>query len=231
MARTTPLPYFGLPPREYDPVYFSEVTRAFATYMQQASAPGPMHFQQGGDSATQAGVMLWDAANGYPVVSKGGEWREVVLADGYARLERTTDVSAAAADTAYAIEYGAPTLASSISLDGTDATRIVFEEGGLFLLAFTAQISSTSSSTVEFRFWPRLNGTDAPGATILAKLHQNDASTVVSRTTIFTVSAGDYLQVMWAVDGTAGHLLAAPATAYAPAAPSTTLAIERIRAG
>ena len=182
------------------------------------------------DTPSQDGIILWDAENEYPVVARDGVFRQVVLADGYARLSRDSDVTAAAADTAYAIEYDAPTLAEGIALDGTDATRIVFNEGGVFLLSFTAQISSTSGSTVSFRFWPRINGTDQAGSTILAKLHQNDASTVVSRTSLFDVSAGDYLQVMWAVDGTAGHLLAAPATAYAPASPSTTLSIERVQA-
>lgn len=182
------------------------------------------------DIPAEDGVFLFDREQKVPVVSVDGVFRQVVLADGYARLGRATDVTAAAADTAYAIEYDPPTLAEGIALDGADATRIVFGEGGIFLLSFTAQVSSTSSSTVSFRFWPRINGTDAPGSTILAKLHQNDASTVVSRTSLFDVSAGDYLQVMWATSSTSGKLLAAAATAYAPASPSTTLSIERIRA-
>lgn len=231
MARTAPLPYFPLPPRDYDPVYFSELTRAFATYMQQVSGPDTLHRLRSGDAASVDGIVMWDPTNGYPVVSKDGAWRQITLADGYARLLRGTDVTAAAADTAYAVEYDTPTLASGVSLDGTDPTRIVFAEGGLFLLEFTAQISSSSASTVTFRFWPRINGADVAGSTVLAKLHQNDASTVVSRAMIFEVAADDYLQVMWATSSTSGSLAAEPATAYAPAAPSTTLAVERIRAG
>ena len=185
-------------------------------------------FKKANSSADENGVLLWDNTNGYPVVSKDGVWRQIVLADGYAFLGQDADITAALADTAYAITYDTPPMANGISL-GTPASRIVFAESGTYLLAFSAQITSTSSSTVEFRFWPRINGVDVTGSTIRANLHQNDASFVVSRSAIFQMSAGDYLEVMWAVDSTSGYLQAAPATAYAPAAPSTSLSITRIR--
>lgn len=185
-------------------------------------------FRDASASASENGVLLWDNTNGYPVVSKDGVWRQIVLADGYAFLGQDNDVTAAAANTAYAITYDTPPMASGISL-GTPASRIVFAESGTYLLAFSAQITSTSSSTVEFRFWPRINGSDVAGSTIRANLHQNDASFVVSRSAIFQMTAGDYLEVMWATDSTSGYLQAAPATAYAPAAPSTSLSITRIR--
>jgi hypothetical protein len=179
--------------------------------------------------ASQDGIIMWDDVNEYPVVSKGGEFRQIILADGYAFLGQDADITAAAANTAYAITYDTPAMSSGISL-GTPASRIVFEEGGTYLLAFSAQITSTSGSTVDFRFWPRVNGSDMPGSTIRANLHQNDASFAVSRSVVFQMAAGDYLEVMWATDSTAGFLQAAAATAYAPATPSTTLSITRIRA-
>lgn len=187
-----------------------------------------IRFKRDDDNASEDGVFLWDETNGYPVVSKGGDWRQIVLADGYAQFIQDTDVTAAIIDTAYAIQFDAPAFSNGISL-GSPSTRIVFAEAGIYLLSFTAQISSTSSSTVSFRFWPRINGTDAAGSTIVAKLHQNDASTVVSRAAMFSMSAGDYLEVMWAVDSTNGFLKAEAATAYAPAAPSTTLSVTRLR--
>lgn len=179
--------------------------------------------------ASEDGVILWDQDNGYPVVSLDGSFRQIVLADGYAFFGQDDDVTAALADTAYAITFDAPAMADGVAL-GTPASRIVFTEGGTYMLAFSAQVSSTSASTVEFRFWPRINGVDVSGSTIRANLHQNDASFVVSRSAVFQLSAGDYLEAMWAVSNTAGHLEAAPATAYAPSAPSTTLSVTRIRA-
>jgi len=59
-------------------------------------------------------------------------------------------------------------------------------------------------------------------------LKQNSTTLVVSRSAIFEIEANDYLQSMWAVDDTTGILDATAATAFAPAAPSTTLSIARI---
>lgn len=40
MSRNLVLPYFAVPPAEYDQEYFSNLTRSFATYMQQQQNPG-----------------------------------------------------------------------------------------------------------------------------------------------------------------------------------------------
>ena len=180
------------------------------------------------DSAAEDGVILWDRENKYPVVSRDGVFTQIILEDGHASFYRTTDVTAAAINTAYAITYDAPTGNVGIDRDATDNSKIVFDEAGEYLVMFSAQISSTSSSTVKFYFWPRLNGTDASNNTIIYSLHQNDATVVVSRSAKFDVSAGDELQVMWAVDSTSGFLDASAATAFSPAAPATTLHITRM---
>jgi hypothetical protein len=38
--RIVPVPYFPIPPREYDQRYFNEVIRAFSVYLEQARNPG-----------------------------------------------------------------------------------------------------------------------------------------------------------------------------------------------
>jgi hypothetical protein len=185
-----------------------------------------IQFKTGGETAATNGIFLWDDVSGYPVVSKNGEFRQIVLSDGQYEGAITTDQVAAVINTPYALTYTAAT-ADGIT-NGTPATRLVFEEAGHYMASFSAQITSTSSSTVTFYFWPRLNGSDAPNSTIVASLHQNDATTVVSRATTFDVQAGDYLEVMWAVDRVDGYLEATPATAFSPAAPATTIGITRL---
>jgi hypothetical protein len=180
----------------------------------------------GGESAAEDGVIMWDRTNEYPVVSKNGEWRQIVLSDGHYEASITSDVTAALANTGYPLTFTATT-AEGIT-NGTPASRIVFEEAGHYMASFSAQISSTSSSTVSFYFWPKLNGTDAPNSTIVSSLHRSNATTVVSRATTFDVSAGDYLEAYWAVDDDRGYLEATPATAFSPAAPSTTIGITRL---
>lgn len=183
-------------------------------------------FKDASASATENGVLLWDDVNGYPVVSKSGVWRQVILEDGNASLYIPANVTAAAANTAYPLTFTVGT-ANGISL-GTPSSRIVFAEGGEYLLAFTAQITSTNSSQVNFWFWPRINGTNIPTSAIRTSLSSNGATDVVARSAIFSLSAGDYLEAYWAVDDTTASLIAHAATAFAPSTPAATLAITRI---
>ena len=213
---------FGVPPVGNDIATWANDLRRWL-----ARSWDNLTFRDSAAPATQDGVLLWDAAGGYPVVSKGDRWRQIVLADGYAVLGQDADITAAAANTAYKIALD-DIITEGITLTGSPLTEITFVEGGLYSLSFSAQISSTSGSTVYFRFWPRINGSNTAGSTILASLHNNGATTTVSRTAIFSVSAGDVLNVMWATTSTNGYLHAHAATAYAPASPSVTLVISRI---
>lgn len=181
-------------------------------------------FKQSGASANQDGILLWDTA-GYPVVSKDGEFRQIVLADGYLAAAVTQDVTAALANTAYAITW------DTSSGDGVTVAgdTLTFEEAGQYLIAFTAQIASSSASTVNFWFWPEVNGVDVTGSTMKASLHNNGATIVVSRATIFQFAAGDDLRAMWATDSTSGFLSEEAATAFAPETPSVTIAVTRVR--
>ena len=193
-----------------------------------AKAQSQLSALESTSSANEDGIILWDRVNGYPVVSKNGEWRQIVLADGYAIFGQDTDITAAAPDTAYKIALD-NTAAQGITLTGSPLTDITFVEGGLYEIAFTAQISSTSSSQVDFRFWPRVNNNDETGSTIVASLHNNGATIVVSRTAIFNFNAGDVLNAMWATSSTNGSLKAHAATAFAPASPSVTMVITRVQ--
>ena len=177
-------------------------------------------------SASEDGVILWDRTNKYPVVSKDGAFVQIVLEDGHYLGAVTADQTAAAINTAYALTYTS-SIADGIT-NGTPASRIVFAEGGEYMISFSAQISAGSSSSVDFYFWPRINGSDVDGSTMVNTLKNNGARLVVSRSSIFQVSAGDYLEAYWAVSDTNGFLDATAATAFCPAAPASTIAITRL---
>ncbi len=185
-----------------------------------------LYFKTADDNPSENGVILWDDENGYPVVSKNGEFVQIVLEDGQYAGAVTTDQTAASINTAYALTYTS-SIADGVT-NGTPASRLVFAEAGQYMISFSAQIASTSSSTVNFWFWPRVNGTDVTGSTMKNALHQNNSVLVVSRSAIFDLQAGDYLEAMWAVDSTSGFLDATTATAFAPAAPASTIAITRL---
>mgnify|MGYP000495335094 CR=1 FL=1 len=194
------------------------------TYLQRVASR--LAFKSDDARASENGIILYDNINGYPVVSKNGEWRQIVLEDGQYAGAVSSNQNAASANTAYALTYTAG-VAEGIT-NGTPASRLVFDEAGQYMVAFSAQIASTSSSTVNFWFWPRVNGVNVTGSTMKNALHQNGSVLVVSRSAIFNFNAGDYLEAMWAVDSTSGYLDASAATAFAPAAPASTIAITRL---
>lgn len=182
-----------------------------------------------GETAAEDGILMWDRSGGYPVVSKDGEWRQIVLADGNGFLYNNADITVSASDTAEAIDL---TIGSGLGITiGTspNESRIYFDEGGTYFLTFTAQIYSTNSSTQTFYFWPRINGADVQLGATRASLHANGATKPVTKGAVFDVNDGDYLEAMWATsDHTKGSLEAFAATAFAPATPSVTLSIARI---
>ena len=199
--------------------------RQLTIYLQQNLAK--LGFKTATDNPSENGVILWDNVNGYPVVSKNGEFRQIVLEDGHADFMKTADVVPVAANTAYKLTYDAPTGNDGIT-QGTPASRIVFEEAGQYVISFSAQISSTSASTVHFYFWPSVNGTNVADSAMTTALHQNNATLVTSRTQIFTVAANDYLEVNYMIDSTSGFLNYTAASSPVPAIPASTLAITRL---
>lgn len=184
-------------------------------------------FKQAGDSASEDGILLYDNVNGYPVVSVGGEFKQIVLADGHGDFVISSDYAYAAANTTYTLSYTADTNNAGLPVSGS---QITFSETGYYLVSFSAQIYSSSASTVEFAFWPKMNGTNLTGSTIRAALHGNAETTVVSRAVILQADANDYLEVATACDSTSGSLKAFAASGISdePATPATTLTIIRV---
>lgn len=184
-------------------------------------------WRRGGNKAPEDGILLWDNDSKEPVVSVDGEFIPLVLKDGHGIAYSNSDISAAAANTAYTVVFDGLQLNTGVTL-GTPASRIVFEKGGTFLLAFSVQITSSNASLKDLWFWPRINGTDVAGSTIKVSVVDNGATIVMSRSALFEMTAGDYLEVAWATSDTAVTLESAPATAFAPATPSVLLSVTRI---
>ena len=199
--------------------------RQLSTYLGRALSR--MQFKAGDPVPSENGILLWDDVAGYPVVSKDGEFRQIILEDGNYAGGISSNVTAAAVNTAYALTFTS-SVSNGIANDGTYPSRIVFSEAGEYLINFSAQIASSTASPVSFRFWPRKNGTNIAGSTMVNSLHNNGSTFVTSRSAIFQFAAGDYLEAMWATTDTSGYLDATAATAYAPAAPAATIGITRV---
>jgi hypothetical protein len=207
---------------------FTEDARAWAENIRKflGKALNQLDAKDQYSSASEDGVILWDRENKYPVVSKDGEWRQVVLEDGHYDGTISTDQTAASINTAYALTF-TEDLAKGIT-NGTPASRLVVDEAGQYSVTYSMQMASTSASTVRMWFWVRINGTDVPKSAMENTLHQNGSTLVVTKSAILQLSAGDYIEVMWATNSTSGYLEAVTATAFAPATPSATISMVRL---
>jgi hypothetical protein len=148
-----------------------------------------------------------------------------------------------AVNTATAIKWGQTVYSKHISVvsDGTNPTKITFAKAGKYYVHFTAELHSESANDKSFFFWPRINGVDLTGSTMMTTLHNQDSRMVASRAGIFEVDKGDYLQAMWATDDTDADLRGMTLTELendlkesitcCPAVPSATLMIHGIEHG
>jgi len=183
------------------------------------------------ERATEDGLLMWERDGKYPVVSKDLAWWPLALGGGqvhYAYIVDTTIHAATTVDTATAITWNTTVSNNGISIDGTDASRINFTKSGVFHITFTAEMHSESANTKTFYFWPRINGSDAPNTTMVDTLHNNDQRKTICRSAIFSVTAGDYLQAMFATDDLDADLHGTSATAFSPASPSVTLSVLEV---
>lgn len=174
---------------------------------------------------------MWERDGKYPVISKDLAWWPLALGGGqvhYAYIVDTTIHAAATINTATEITWNTTMSANGISVDGTDSSKINFTKSGVFHITFTAEMHSESASTKTFYFWPRINGTNAPNTTMVDTLHNNDQRKTICRSAIFSVTAGDYLQAMFATDDLDADLHGSAATAFSPASPSVTLSVLEV---
>ena len=185
-----------------------------------------LYFKTADDNPSENGVILWDDDAGYPVVSKNGAFVQIVLEDGHYDGTVSTNQTAASINTAYTLTF-TQDLAKGIT-NGTPSSRLVVTEAGEYSVTYSMQMASTSAATVTMWFWTRINGTDISKSAMENTLHQNGSTLVVTKSAILQLSAGDYIEVMWATDSTSGYLEAVAATSFAPATPSATISMVRL---
>lgn len=184
----------------------------------------------GGESADVEGIILYDPEEDHVVVSSNGVFEPLSYGHNcYAAFYTTDTLTAATADTATAIEWDNTALSVDITIDGTYASRIVFEHAGTYQVDFSCELTAGNSNTKSIYIWPRINGVDIPYSTIVHSVKNSGENKVVSRSGIFEVDAGDYLEAYFAVTDTGLTIDGSAATAFAPAAPSATIVITELR--
>jgi len=154
----------------------------------------------------------------------------------YGVFSDTTSTVASAAYTPNAIPFNATDFALGVSR-GTPNSRIITSVAGLYNFQFSSQVICSKSSSHKLWIWPRINGVDVPNSNSEITLSGNGTVLVPSWNWVLSMDAGDYFEIMFAVDDTTISLRALPAETGAsgtasfarPAVPSTILTVTQVQ--
>ena len=181
---------------------------------------------QSGDSKKVAASAIGNSATAVPFLSLAG--RAYISA--YSNTDQTGSVSVA---TAVKIEniVTSPTVGITIANDGSgNPTRITFAAAGTYSLSPSFQFKNTDTNDHDATFWFRKNGTDiANSASVVNIPKAADGGATFAQIVFYeTVTAAQYIEIMWLPENVAVTLDFLAAGAIAPAVPSVILVAERI---
>lgn len=126
-------------------------------------------------------------------------------------------------NTPYAVSYNVNALSNGIVLESGSQIKIIYD--GTYNIQFSAQLDSTVVPITSLWIWLRKNGTDIANSAGIVKIQGNNASIVFARNYMEVFSAGDYIQLMWAVNNIGTRLLGSAASGFAPAIPSIIMTV------
>jgi hypothetical protein len=110
------------------------------------------------------------------------------------------------------------------------STQITFAAAGTYMLAPSIQLANSAAADHDATIWFRKNGTNiANSATIITIPKAADGGTAVFSLSFFdTVTAGQYIEMMWLPENIAVTIDATAVGAIAPAIPSVICPVMRI---
>lgn len=142
--------------------------------------------------------------------------------------DQTGSVSAATA-----VKFGTTEISGAgitMVTDGSNLTRLTFAVAGTYAVAPNLQFTNSDTADHDATIWFALNGTAVPrSATKITVPKAADGGNMFFQIVFYvTVTAGQYIQVLWLPENVAVTLDHTAAGAIAPAIPSAIVSAERI---
>jgi len=149
-----------------------------------------------------AGQFLQSAGSGVPV------WSAVTSATGstayYGAFQDTTDQTIASTTTAYVVAIGTTNEANGVTI--ASGNRITYANAGTYALTYSIQLENANNSIHDADIWVRKNGTDLTDTNSQFSVANRHGSVnghlIAVCNYVFTLAAGDYLQICWAATST-----------------------------
>lgn len=118
----------------------------------------------------------------------------------------------------------------TVVTNGSALTRVTYASAGTYMIAPSLQFANSAASDYDVTVWLAKNGTAIPAsATVITIPKVGDGGNGFFATVFYvTVTAGQYIEIMWLPENTAVTIEHTAAGAIAPAIPSAIVITERI---
>lgn len=146
----------------------------------------------------------------------------------YGLLTKTTDATALAIDTAYALEFDNELESNGISLDPGNPTQIIFDYKSFFMIQVSVQLASLSAALKKGYIWIRKNGVDVDFSSTISTLSNTNEIRIHTFNFMLNMDSGDYIEIMWAVNDTNLKIDSSGATAFSPESSACIVSITKI---
>jgi hypothetical protein len=155
--------------------------------------------------------------------------KQYVLSNAYIQCVDLTDQTAVV-DTPTPVKFNTTVVSNNISVTNNGSgnpTRITFANNGLYNVSVNLQIDNSAAADHTLRIWQRINGVDlAATSSIVSVPKAADGGTdVFELNTLVQMTAGQYLEIMYAVSNVALTLRFDAATVSPYASPTVPSAI------
>ena len=160
----------------------------------------------------------------------GTTWVSTAAFRQFGAWQDTTNQTAAAANTAYAMTFNTQDVTDGITL--VSSSRLTVPMSGIYNLQFSAQLVNTDSQIHDVDIWVRKNGTDVSGTngqvSVPNKHGGIDGHALPAWNYFLSLNANDYVQLYWSTGNVACSLQALAAVAPHPASASVIVTMNRI---
>ena len=152
---------------------------------------------------------------------RGGKW----INSPYGAFQDGTDQTAANTTTAYAVTFDTTDFSNGVTL--SDSSRLNVAQSGIYNLQFSIQLTNNTTQIHDVDIWFRKNGVDIDNSNsrfgvAARKGSGNPFHTIATLNFFFSLSASDYVQIMWRTTDVNVFIeqYAASSTPTRPAVPS-----------
>jgi hypothetical protein len=143
----------------------------------------------------------------------------------YGQFLDTTSQIPAAINTPYAVTFDTTDVSNGVYI-GSPTSRVYVDERGIYNFLFSIQLDKTTGGVGLIWIWPRINGVDVPNSNSQLRLQGNNNEQLATIGYFFPLNAGDYVEIMYAVDDVTVVVQAFASSAFYPAVPSIILTVS-----